>query len=144
MEDHLLEITTFDGQGYKPLVDFNCWRVAFLRYLDELDPARISFVEKHCETDEVFVLLNGQAVLYVGAGESELTSLSSQVMQPGTLYNVKKDAWHSVVLGRDATILLVENRDTASVNSAYFTLTPEHRQFVLEMARQAIPEWRSG
>jgi len=64
--------------------------------------------------DEVFVLLNGQAVMYNGAGESELTSLSSQVMQPGTLYNVKKDAWHSVVLSRDATKLLVENRDTAA------------------------------
>ena len=31
MEKGLLEIFTYTGDGYKPLIDFNCWRVALLR-----------------------------------------------------------------------------------------------------------------
>ena len=57
MKSDTLKILEFNGEGYKPLVDFGSWRVAFLRFIDELLPENIQRLERHVETDEVFVLL---------------------------------------------------------------------------------------
>jgi hypothetical protein len=57
------------------------------------------------------------------------------------MYNVKRAAWHCAVLSRDASILLVENCDTGTANSDYWTLTPEMRQQIVETACKEQPEW---
>ncbi len=143
MDENLLEIREFTGIGYQPLIDFGAWRVAILRYIDELIPARIERLERHNETDEVFVLLEGQAVLFLGEGVEQVEKLNSQVMKPKKLYNVKHAVWHCVVLSRDASILLVENRDTTRANSDYIPLTPDQRQLIVETARREQPAWWS-
>jgi hypothetical protein len=143
MNENLLEMHEYLGEGYKPLIDFNCWRVAVLRYLDELQPDRISYFERHNETDEVFVLLQGQAVLFMGEGDETVETVSPVVMRNGVFYNVKRGAWHTAALSRDATILLVENRDTARENSSYFDLLPEQSAFLVETVAREIPEWQA-
>lgn len=143
MNEQLLEIHTFHGEGYKPLIDYEGWRVAFLRYIDELEPGAIHRVERHLKTDEVFVLLNGQAVLFIGDGEDHVWELVAHTMQSGQLYNVKQNAWHTIVLSRDATILLVENRDTGELNSEYCTLNTAQRALIQKTARQELPNWYS-
>ena len=60
MKDALLDILEYQGEGYRPLIDFGTWRVAFLRYLDELYPPAIDSFERHLETDEVFVLVENR------------------------------------------------------------------------------------
>lgn len=143
MNEQLIEICNFNGEGYKPLIDFEGWRVAFLRYIDELEPGAIQSVERHIKTDEVFVLLIGQAVLFIGEGEDRVKELTPCTMQPGQLYNVKQNAWHTIVLSRDATILLVENRDTGALNSEYCTLNTAQRALIQKTARQELPNWYS-
>lgn len=138
MQDNLLEITTFEGLGYKPLIDFDCWRVAFLRFIDELLPENITRAEKHLETDEVFVLLSGKAVLIIGTGGDEIIEMTPYVMEPCQLYNVKQNTWHNVVLSQDATILLVENNNTRSENSAYCELSAEQRQLIHQVAQDVL------
>lgn len=135
MQEELLEITTFDGEGYKPLIDFDCWRVAFLRYIDELLPENIVNAEKHLETDEVFVLLAGKAVLIIGSGDDEVLEMTPYTMEPYILYNVKQNAWHNIVMSQDATILLVENRNTSRVNTAYYDLNSDQRHFIQQVAQ---------
>ena len=136
MDKNVLDILFFDGIGYKPLIDFNDWRVAILRYIDELQPDRIEQMERHIETDEVFVLLNGRATLLMGGNGPTLDGVHPQPMEPGKLYNVKQNAWHSVLLSKDASILLVENRDTARENSEYARLTDDQRKLVVEIAQR--------
>ena len=135
MDEKLLEIKDYDGEGYQPLVDFGTWRVAFLRFIDELIPENIYRLERHVETDEVFVLLDGQAVLLLGEGDQEIEKLIHQVMRPGILYNVKQNAWHNCVLSRDATILLVENRNTSSENTEYIELSLEQRKKLVDFTK---------
>ncbi|RPH63225.1 MAG: hypothetical protein EHM81_00530 [Chloroflexi bacterium] len=141
MNEKLLEIREFTGLGYQPLIDFGAWRVAILRYIDDLIPARIDQVERHNETDEVFVLIEGQAVLFLGEGGDTVTALHPQVMEPKKMYNVKRGVWHCAVLSRDASILIVENCDTGTANSDYWTLTAEMRQQIVETAHAEQPEW---
>lgn len=137
MENTLLEISTFRGDGYKPLIDFNCWRVALLRYIDDMDPNVMAALERHMETDEVFVLLEGKAALFLAGGDGS-GELRVEMLQPGLLYNVKQAAWHNAVLSRDATILLVENRDTCRDNSEYSPITPAQRAVIVQAAQEVF------
>lgn len=142
MDKNLLEIHEFTGIGYKPLIDFGAWRVAMLRYIDELIPDQIERVERHNETDEVFVLLAGQALLFIGQGDDQLEALEPLRMQPLKQYNVRRGAWHVAILSRDASILLVENQNTGKTNTDYFPLNTEHRRLLVETAARELPsDW---
>jgi ureidoglycolate hydrolase len=134
IDEKLLEVCSYTGEGFRPLVYFNSWRVAVLNYIDELEPANIHRVERHPQTDEVFVLLRGQGTLFVGAGEPEMETFYAQGMELGVVYNVKPHTWHAVVLSREASVLIVENADTGEHNSQFCELHPEQRQFILEIA----------
>jgi ureidoglycolate hydrolase len=136
MDEALLEIRDYDGEGYQPLIDYGAWRVAFLRYLDALQPDRIDSMERHTETDEVFVLLNGRGMLIMGGNQAQVGEIHSQLMECGKVYNVKRSAWHTILLSRDATVLLVENRDTDRHNSEYTTLSQEHRNSIINLSNQ--------
>lgn len=140
MNKSVLEIIEYKGEGYKPLIDFNGWRVAYLRFLDELIPANIQRMERHLLTDEVFILLEGEVTLMMGEGDREVTRLLPEPMERMKLYNVKQGAWHGVLMSQDATILLVENQDTSETNSEYFKLTPEFKSIYLSEAAK-IKDW---
>jgi ureidoglycolate hydrolase len=141
VDERLVEVREYHGAGYQPLVDYGEWRVAILNYLDGIHPERLDSVERHADTDEVFVLLQGQGVLFVGEGEPQVETLIPLVMQTGKIYNIKKNVWHTIVLSRDASVLIVENRDTGQHNSAYSPLQPAHRALILETARREQPAW---
>jgi hypothetical protein len=133
MDEKSLEISEFTGEGYKPLIDFGAWRVALLRWIESIQPDNIEYMERHTQTDEVFVLLEGQATLFLGGIGLRVENIQPQQMEQGKLYNVKQNAWHSVVMSRDAAILIVENRDTGESNSEYFTLTEEQKCAIKEL-----------
>jgi Cupin domain. len=140
IDEKLLEIREFTGIGYQPLINFNSWRVAIMNYIDEIQPERIKTVERHKETDEVFVLLQGKGILFLGDGELELERFYPQVMEPGKIYNVKKNVWHSIVLTRDGSVLIVENQDTDGKNTDYSPILHRHGQLIMDAARREQPE----
>jgi len=124
-DENLLEIREYTGQGYRPIIDFGAWRVAILRYHPELEPQAINTMQRHDETDEVFVLLAGRCILFIGEGGDEIDAIHAVDMQPLKAYNVKKRAWHTHTLSHDAMVLIVENQDTGAANSPTQSLTPE-------------------
>jgi ureidoglycolate hydrolase len=134
MDEKLLEIRQYLGEGYKPLIDFDTWRVAILRWIEELEPGNITSMERHTQTDEVFVLLEGQSTIILGGDSAMVDGIYPQKLEPGKLYNVKRDVWHTVLLSRDASILIVENRNTGEVNSEYCQLTDEFKKQVIELS----------
>ena len=141
MNEKLLEIREYVDPGYQPVIDFDAWRVAILNYLDEIQPEKISFMERHNETDEVFVMLKGKGILFLGEGEMGIEKIHPQVMEFGKLYNVKRSVWHTVVLSLDGSVLIVENRNTRKENSDYFPLNRELRDMLVEMAHQEQLNW---
>jgi len=68
IDEKLLEVRSYESAGYQPLIDYDKWRVAILRYCDELMPERISTMQQHNETDEVFVLLEGRCICFSERG----------------------------------------------------------------------------
>jgi hypothetical protein len=122
----LLEIHQYSDEGYKPLIDYGEWRVAILRFISELLPENISKMQRHDQTDEVFVLLKGRCIIFLGEGVEHVSEIYAQDMEPLKLYNVKKSCWHTHTLSKDAVVLIVENRDTVKDNSPEIDLSPEH------------------
>jgi mannose-6-phosphate isomerase-like protein (cupin superfamily) len=143
----LLEVVQYDDIGYRPLVDFNGWRVAVLNYIDELLPQNLIDMQRHDETDEVFVLLKGHCILFLGdnseneAATGEITTHSDHRpgrihavdMQPYKFYVVKQGSWHTHTLSHDAMLLIVENTDTTSENSPRSPLDPDQRALIVKL-----------
>ncbi len=122
----LVEILEHSGEDYKPLVDFNGWRVAILNDAPKFRRETTPYLERHNETDEVFVLLEGNCTLYIGDGSgNELGTVSLLPMEKEKLYNVKKGVWHNLIATPGTALLIVENADTTKENSDYFPVTAD-------------------
>jgi hypothetical protein len=140
IDEKLLEVRSYEGAGYQPLIDYDQWRVAILRYCDELMPERIIAMQQHNETDEVFVLLEGRCILFLGEGSDAIMSINAVDMKPCTLYNVKRGVWHSHTLNNDASVLIVENRDTTIQNSPKMILNDDQRRRIVAITHELWSE----
>jgi mannose-6-phosphate isomerase-like protein (cupin superfamily) len=130
MNEQLVEIRSYEGPGYRPLVDFQTWRVALLRFVDDLRPENLRQMQRHDETDEVFVLMEGRCILFIGEGEP-VRRVHALDLQPKKIYNVRKGVWHTHTLSQDANVLIVENCDTSLENSPFTDLTPTQKEEIV-------------
>jgi ureidoglycolate hydrolase len=136
ISEKLLEVRAYDQAGYRPLVDFGHWRVAVLNYSADLRPEKIGTMQRHDLTDEVFVLLRGRCLLFVGDGSASVTDIQAENMRPLMAYNIKQAVWHTHTLSEDAMVLIVENRDTTYDNSPFCALSPEQQREVIRLSRR--------
>jgi len=123
MNTELIEIKNYKGFGYQSLVSYGAWRVAVLRYLDELNIENIHSMERHTATDEVFILTFGKAMLILGGNDVHISEFQPVTMNIGEIYNIKKNTWHTIIMSKDAHIVIVENDDTNKENSETCLLT---------------------
>lgn len=127
MEQREIEIIGFQKEGYKPLVDFETWRVAVLKFCEDLKIENIKTMQKHLETDEVFVLLKGSCMLFLGGNGESPEHIRCVEMVPHKIYNIKKGVWHNHIMNEDGEVLIVENSDTMDGNSPIVSLDKEQR-----------------
>ena len=132
INNELLEIKEYRAEGYSPVIDYESWRVAVLNYCDELLPENLCKMQRHDESDEVFVLLNGDFTLFIGEGKDRIERIYGKKLEPLKLYNVKHGVWHTHTLGKGASVLIVENRNTDLSNSPELELTEKQK---LELIR---------
>ncbi len=102
-----MEIFDYKGPDFKAVMQSGSWKIGLLKYSDRFSKHKV--MERHNKTDEVFVLLEGKATLYV---END-----SVVMEKSKVYNVEKGEWHHIIVSPDATVLIVENSDTSAENT---------------------------
>jgi ureidoglycolate hydrolase len=130
---HRVDVFRWEGIGYQPLVSHRDWLVALMNWEPRFDPANVGKVERHNQTDEIFVLMRGRGFLFIDS-EGTLQALD---MQPGTVYNVTSGTWHGVLGTHDAAWLIVESSDTNEENSDYRQLSEEE----LAALRGQYPAW---
>lgn len=109
----MIEILEYKEPGFLELMTFQSWKVAMLNYTDELCIENIYYFEAHNETDEVFVLLEGEAIMYYLIDQQ----IHQLKLKRNKVYNVKKGLYHTHVLSRDAKLLIVEESNTSYDNS---------------------------
>lgn len=142
VSEKLLEVRAHDKAGYLPVIDYSAWRVAVLNYSEDLRAENLTAMQRHNETDEVFVLLRGRCLLFLGEGDETVSAVYAADMQPYQIYNVKKAVWHTHTLSRDAMVLIVENRDTTIGNSPFCDLSDAQRQTIMALAQEVMASWR--
>lgn len=125
MSENQIEITSFPERGYEPLVDYEKWRVAVLKFCEDLLPENIKTMQKHLETDEVFVLIQGSCMLFLGGSGECPGEVESIKMLPGHVYNIKKGVWHNHIMDEAGEVVIVENSNTSDDNSPIMELTAE-------------------
>ena len=135
LSESLIEIREHNGPDYQPLVDYQNWRVAIINYTPDLTPDKINRMQKHTETDEVFVLMTGRCILFLGEGEERVTKVHGVDMEPYKAYNIKRGVWHSHTFSEDARVLIVENRDTVVENSPFVGLSGEQCKEIIELTK---------
>lgn len=102
-----MEIFDYIGEDFKAVMQSENWKIGLLRFSDRFSKCKV--MERHFETDEAFILLEGEATLY----EED----NSYNMEKSKVYNVKKGLWHHIVVSENATVLVVENSDTGVENT---------------------------
>lgn len=120
-----LEIIKYRDCGFEPVVIYHEWRVAILNYCDITEKKRLYRLERHAFTDEVFVLMNGNAYLLIGDEEGKFDRLDIIKMEKETVYNIKKNIWHHIIMNRSGSVLIVENADTGVHNTQYSDIPEE-------------------
>jgi hypothetical protein len=136
LPESLIEIREHTEPDYKPLIDYQSWRVALMNYTADLLPEKINRVQKHTETDEVFVLMKGRCILFIGEGKESVTKVHAVDMELYKLYNVKKGVWHSHTFSKDARVLIVENRNTVVENSPFVPLSESQCKEIIELTKK--------
>lgn len=136
LPESLIEIREHNGADYKALIDYQTWRVALMNYTPDLTPDKINKMQKHTETDEVFVLMRGQCILFIGEGKETVAKVYAVDMELYKLYNVRKDVWHSHTFSEDARVLIVENCDTVEANSPFVELSEEQQRELIGLTKK--------
>ena len=121
-----LKVERFDGEGLKRAVESGSWFVGIKNWKPANDAAQFDFMERHLETDEVFVLLDGACTLLIAtAADGRCADIRCVSMEPHAVYCIPKGVWHNTVTSRDAKLILAENRNTSNENSEMHTLSAE-------------------
>ena len=103
----MIEQFCFTEEGWKVLIESGEWKIGMLRHNERFGAFRE--LERHMLTDEVFVLLEGSATLYTDSEQAD--------MKPLTVYNIPAGIWHHIVVSEDASVLVIENRNTSKENT---------------------------
>jgi len=121
----ILDVGRHHGEGYEPVIDSDGeWIVALMNWCRSVTLADLGKIEKHVNTDEVFVLTAGRGVLIAAPRGDEPTDLRVVDMEPNVVYNVKREVWHGLILSEDGRTVIVERRGPETVAR---TPTEAHR-----------------
>lgn len=132
----IISVTNYDGPGVGGAVEGREYTILLLNYLPRLAPDKIIDMQRHTETDESFILLQGQAVLFVAEGNEAPGTLEHFVMEPGKIYTVPKNIWHTQSMTEDAKILLVENSGTVAENSPRCLITENQKAQIIQWSKE--------
>lgn len=118
-------IHEFQQQGMNRVYENPHWMVGIKNWKPMNDIAGIDRLERHNETDELFILLNGRCTLLFANETAEGLQIEYLPMEPMKVYQIPAGLWHNTVTQKDTKLALIENSNTCSDNSDELPLAPE-------------------
>lgn len=104
--------------GFNVVSTNSCFKCAFIRHSGQYSFGEVHEMKRHNETDEIFVLLSGHAVIIT----FENDIFKETVLEKETSYNVTKGTYHYLALDDEAVVFVTEKSDTSSENTDVFIL----------------------
>jgi len=124
------------GPGYEPLLIREGWQVAQLNFAPELAAREIRRLERHVETDEVFLLVRGGSQLISARETPGALEFEVHPMAVGLTYNVPAGAWHAIAMQPGDQVAIVERAQTHLRDVEYRDLTQrEYGELQLALER---------
>jgi mannose-6-phosphate isomerase-like protein (cupin superfamily) len=122
---------SYDAPGYDPTFISDGWQAAFLNYSPDEALESIVKLDIHHQTDEVFVLLRGRAVL-IAATIAGGVSYDLVDMLPGVIYNIPRETWHKIAMYEGSSVCIVEKNNTHVSDFDFYDLSPSQREELQE------------
>ncbi len=114
---------SFEGEGLTRVFENEKWMVGIKNWKPMNDISNINSLERHNETDELFILLQGRCTLLYANETAEGLDIRAVEMEPLKVYNIPRTLWHNTVTRRDTKLALIEDSSTGSANSDELKLT---------------------
>ena len=124
---------TYEGKGLTRVFENEKWMVGIKNWKPMNDIKNINNLERHNETDELFILLSGRCTLLYANETEKGLDIRAVDMEPMKVYNIPRSLWHNTVTEKDTKLALIEDSSTGSANSDNLDLTAEQIRFVHEL-----------
>ncbi len=134
----LIEQYQISENGYHPFLIRDGWQVAQLNYTPEQEIGNIEKLDIHHLTDEVFILLKGNAVLIGAEINGNDVNFKVELMLPHITYNIPVNTWHNIAMSKDCEIIIVEKSNTHTGDFEFFQLSEEKKQEMEALVRGAF------
>ncbi|MGN8646291.1 cupin domain-containing protein [Gracilibacillus sp. HCP3S3_G5_1] len=118
----IIEQYAFNEEGMQKVYSNNDWMVGLKNWKPSNDIDGFNSLEKHNETDELFVLLEGGCNLVFGEESAGDWQFGNVRMEQGKVYNIPKGLWHNTITTKDAKLVLIEAPNTSMENSEIIEL----------------------
>jgi mannose-6-phosphate isomerase-like protein (cupin superfamily) len=119
----LIETHFHAGPGYEPFLVREGWQVAQLNFSPEQRATRINRVERHANTDEVFVLCRGGSIIVAAIAGAAGLRFKAVRMKPGVTYNIPAGVWHNIAMIPGDLVIIVEKDNTHRTDFEYRNFT---------------------
>ena len=123
-----------DGEGLARAYENGAWMAGLKNYKPANDADLFTEIERHRESDELFLLLEGSCVLLSALEDNGCLRFEALAMERGVLYVIPSLLWHTTITRPGARLALVEAPSTGAANSDVRALSAAE----LESARKVI------
>ena len=131
----LIETYRHSAPGYDPTFISDGWQAAFLNYAPAEALESIVKLDIHHLTDEVFVLLEGHAVLIAAAITEGAVRYDLRDMVPGVIYNIPRETWHKIAMQEGSRVCIVEKSGTHVSDFEFYDLSAREQRQLQEAVR---------
>ncbi len=124
----------FTGEGMQRVFENEKWTVGIKNWKPANDVSGINCLERHNQTDELFVLVEGACTL-VYANETEKgLEFGAVKMEKDKVYNIPATLWHNTITRKDTKMILIEDSNTSMDNSDILELNAQQIETVKGLA----------
>ena len=114
-----------EGKECQRVYEKKEWMIGIKNYKPENDISNIDCLERHNETDELFVLLRGTCILLYALEDliNDSLELKAISMELDKVYNIPKGLWHNTITQQETKLILIEAASTSQQNSNVIPLS---------------------
>ncbi|PJJ30281.1 cupin domain-containing protein [Lacrimispora celerecrescens] len=112
-----IAVYEFAGEGMQRVFENEKWTVGIKNWKPANDVTGIDCLERHNNTDELFVLVEGACTLIYANESKEGLEFGVVNMQPDKVYNIPATLWHNTITQKDTKMILIEDSNTSMNNS---------------------------
>jgi len=118
-----------EKEGFEVVVQNPDFKCAFITAGPQYAYGKVNALKRHNDSDEVFVLLSGEAVLLTKDDASD--TFHRTILTPNTAFNVTCGTWHYLAVTNDAVVFVSEsgtmrkeNTETQNVSAEGIIIEP--------------------